>query len=62
MTKTEFNQLLKYKDAKRKAPTYTAYPKRFIKGAGKGFGFIGKHSRVIPQVGLERDFGNSIKQ
>jgi hypothetical protein len=62
MTKLEFKKLLAYKDARKRAPTYNAYPKRFVKGAGKGFGFVGKDSRVIPQVGLERYIGNSLKQ
>ena len=64
MTKQEFNRLMRYNTAKRFKPSapLNALGKRFAKGAGKGFGFVGKHSRVIPQVGLERYFGHSLKK
>jgi len=63
MTKQEFKRLIQYQNAARHKPTapLNALGRRFAKGAGKGFGFVGKHSRVIPQVGMERYFGNSFK-
>lgn len=61
MTKGEFQRLLGFYKAKQNAPFTSNIGRRQAKGAGKGYGFVGKGSRVIPQVGLERHFGNSVK-
>jgi hypothetical protein len=64
MTKKEFKQHLSFHKTQRIAKEHKPIlqGKRFVKGAGLGYQQVLKHSRVIPQVGLERYFGNSIKQ
>lgn len=63
MNNREFHRLIAFQTAKRNKPSapLNALGRRFAKGAGKGFGFVGKYSRIIPQVGINRYFGNSFK-
>lgn len=56
MTTQEFKRLLRYAYAKNNAPYTDCIAKRHAKGRGKHVGSVLKHSRVIPQVRLERVF------